>query len=77
MARLTKVQKLKQKYSARAPAAICICAHTGDGANGQHENTVALGHGKCTAEGCCCMRFSWFRWTKEYEDFTVKGLEKK
>lgn len=36
---------------------VCVCGHTGDGTDSEHETIAAPGHGKCTQ--CACDKFTW------------------
>lgn len=47
---------------------ICMCSHTGNGENSQHQNipTMGLGNGRCLVTGCGCIRFAWARSTKKF-----------
>lgn len=41
------------------PRSVCVCGHTGDGFNSEHEDSIVGGHGSCTVEGCDCQQFTW------------------
>jgi hypothetical protein len=57
-------------FSAMEPKSICVCGHTGDGAQSQHAGFG--GQGGCVFDGgACCDKFTWKRWTREYQQFMV------
>jgi hypothetical protein len=58
------------------PKSICICGHTGDGENSQH-NELYTGcpvsdcyrQGKGHCKKCDCECFTWKSFTKKYQNF--------
>ena len=50
------------------PKSICACGHLGDGPYSDHRDLIQPGHGGCKIPGCSCVRFSWKRFTKAYEE---------
>lgn len=48
------------------PKSVCKCGHVGDGERSAHGGIV--GHGPCTVAGCDCAKFSWARFTEEFEE---------
>lgn len=69
--KLPKRIRLKMEFSAQAPASVCICGHSGDGHGSDHRG--GIGHGYCSRVGCCCQKFSWQGWTRQYRDFCAKN----
>jgi len=68
MPRITEEQReVSRLYKEGAPASICTCGHTGDGANSQHtDGPFSAGHGFCKVTGCSCQRFRWERFRIPY-----------
>lgn len=56
------------------PKSVCLCGHTGDGDESQHDdNEVALGHGECLV--CKCEKFTWVAFLPEYQVGLTRGLK--
>ena len=68
MPRIIEEQRDRSRaYKETAPASVCGCGHTGDGANSQHLNSaVSAGHGACVVKGCSCVHFRWDRFRLPY-----------
>jgi hypothetical protein len=69
MPRITEEQREASRlYKEGAPASVCACGHTGDGAGSQHSSSgvFSTGHGACTVPGCSCERFRWERFRIPY-----------
>jgi hypothetical protein len=49
----------------------CKCGHLGDGAGSAHRNdygpNLSPGHGACMLPDCPCTKFTWKRFTPEFE----------
>lgn len=52
------------------PKSVCTCGHRGDGCASDHAGV--LGHGRCLYAGCKCTKFTWKRWTHEFERYIRK-----
>lgn len=61
-----------QRYGESHPKSVCTCAHTGDGKRSRHVDGVVPGHGPCLE--CDCEKFSWKKFTPEFEAFMRQGL---
>ncbi len=46
---------------------VCSCGHLGDGPSSEHGDTFSHGHGPCMVEGCDCHKFTWVKFTPEFE----------
>lgn len=67
--RESMMQEKQRKWMALRdiqPRGICTCGHTGDGANSDHKDLLALGHGSCRE--CDCPQFSWRSMTAAARD---------
>ena len=60
------------KVPFRGAKSICTCGHLGDGENSDHEDSMAHGHGKCKVPGCDCHKFTWERFTDEFQEYLDK-----
>ena len=68
-----KLAERIKEYS--KPKSLCSCGHYGDGPYSFHEaNSIAEGHGKCTVVGCDCPKFTWVRFTDDFQLF-LNGME--
>lgn len=57
------------------PKSICYCGHNGDGYPSQHSDhtkgyALIVGHGPCKVRGCECKRFTWEKFTPEFDEAT-------
>ena len=58
---------LAQAYGLHRPKSVCRCGHNGDGEGSDHGETFQAGHGACLVVGCVCRRFTWVRFTGNFE----------
>lgn len=66
----------------RGARSLCVCGHTGDGEESQHDascrDAVGIvgddGSGRCTIHGCACFRFTWKSWTPEYRAYLQEQI---
>ena len=64
--------KRSLEFSQTRPKSVCICGHSGDGADSEHAGGVInAGHGGCLK--CDCKKFSWDRWTASYALYMKGG----
>jgi|PlaIllAssembly_1097288.scaffolds.fasta_scaffold14217_4 hypothetical protein len=57
------------------PRSFCVCGHTGDGPNSEHEDTnLESGHGPC--KECMCERFTWERFAVWYDILMERRTQK-
>lgn len=49
-----------EKIRVSPPKSVCLCGHTGDGMESQHEDTMSPGHGPCKL--CECRKFTWAKY---------------
>lgn len=68
---LNRIER-SQKYSAENPKSVCQCGHTGDGANSEHDDSLQAGHGACFE--CECVKFTWTKFTPEYDKMMKAGM---
>jgi len=69
---ITEEQRERSRaYKETAPASVCGCGHTSDGARSQHSNSglLAPGHGACIVPGCSCLKFRWSRFRIPYAEY--------
>ena len=53
------------------PISRCICGHTGDGSDSDHDGII--GHGACTVVGCGCRKFTWKEFLPTFEEMMGKN----
>ena len=62
----------------KGPRGICVCGHTGEGADSEHADFLLNGAdtdpGKGQCMMCDCEQYSWKRWTRKYQNF-LAGLK--
>jgi hypothetical protein len=59
---------LADEWGLTKPRSLCLCKHTGDGANSVHANRFGTGHGECLIPGCDCKQFTWVGWTLAFSE---------
>jgi len=75
MAITEEQRERSRQYKETAPASVCVCGHTGDGARSQHLNSGpqeaiwGAGHGACIVPSCSCLKFRWDRFRIPYTEF--------
>lgn len=67
--RLPAPDQIARAATFQGPKSVCTCGHVGDGPGSAHAATIAPGHGPCIIEGCDCQKFSFARYTPEFERF--------
>lgn len=69
---MTKAQIMASIWN--GPKSVCTCGHLGDGHNSDHGGI--LGHGRCNVPGCKCTKFTWDRFTDNFQQAIDQGKER-
>lgn len=71
----TTLMQFGMEWSEKRPKSICVCGHSGDGANSDHHG-AERGHANCGIAGCACRKFVWREFTTPFKiamDAFIKG----